>query len=117
MNNPDSKRLTFLYWKSNTIPMLREAYVDGSPTTPFFDIPDVFEYLGKWDPEGKSYYFRGGNGTDWFLYRYDSESKEISTVSDLPYSLLPAWSRDGKFIIHQVQDIDTQLWVMRDFEN
>ena len=79
--HPESQKLTYMYYDpKNDGDGLREAYVDGKPTTPFINQPKIWDYMGKWDPDGKNYYFRGSYRGYWKLYKYNSASKENNAI-------------------------------------
>ena len=76
----------------------------------------IWDYIGKWDPEGKNYYFRGSYRGYWRLYKYNSASKETTQFSDITNTSLPYWSKDGKFMVLSKRNREFQLWMMKGVE-
>ena len=115
---PDSKKMAYMYYDpDNDDDGIREAYVDGSPTTEMIDQPDVWDYFGKWDPTGTYYYFFGDK-TDtegWHLYKFNSSTKEIKYLT-INLGDLPSFSKDGKLMVLTREEIENQLWMMEGVE-
>lgn len=115
--HPGSKKLTYMYYDpKNDNDGLREAYVDGRPTTPFINQPEIWDYLGRWDPASMNYYFKGSYRGNWKLYRYNSASKKTTLFSDITNTLLPSWTKDGKFMVLSKKKREYQLWMMKGVE-
>ncbi len=112
--HPGSKKLAYMYYDpKNDNDGLREAYVDGRPTTSLINQPIIWDYLGRWDPAGKNYYFKGSYRGNWKLYKYNSVSKKTTLFSDITNTLLPSWSEDGKFMVLSKKKREYQLWMMK----
>ena len=59
------------------MPLLRQdGFLYQSCFGPFINQPIIWDYLGRWDPDGMNYYFRGSYRGNWKLYRYNSVSKK-----------------------------------------
>jgi Tol biopolymer transport system component len=115
--HPGSKKLTYMYYDpKNDNDGLREAYVDGRPTTPFINQPKIWDWLGRWDPDGMNYYFKGAYRGTWNLYRYNSVSKKTTLFSEITNTLLPSWNKDGKFMVLSKKTREYQLWMMKGIE-
>ncbi len=115
--HPESKKLTYMYYDpKNNNDGLREAYVDGRPTTPFINQPIIWDYLGRWDPTGLNYYFKGSYRGNWNLYKYNSASKKTTLFSDITNTLLPSWSKDGNLMVLSKKKKEYQLWMMKGTE-
>lgn len=109
-----SKKLAYMYYDpKNDNDGLREAYVDGRPTTSLINQPIIWDYLGRWDPAGMNYYFKGSYRGNWKLYRYNSFSKKTTLFSNIMNTLLPSWSEDGKFMVLSKKKREYQLWMMK----
>ena len=52
--HPDSRRVTYFDYGSDTT---RHVYLDGRPPTTLFDQPERWEYVGRWSPDGRRYFF------------------------------------------------------------
>ena len=116
---PDSKKLAYMYYDpENDEDGIREAYVDGSPTTEMIDQPDVWDYVGVWDPKGEYYYFEGHYENTSSVYKYNTKSKEISLFSKNAnfHESLPSWSKDGKYMVYNIITRKNQLWMMEGLE-
>ena len=97
--HPDGQRLTYMYYGPDGI---RQAYLDGRPTTLLIDQPDRWDYIGTWAPDGRRYYFMSWNENDELgLYVYDDRLGNIAPFySPIRENLdLPVWSRDGKTMV------------------
>jgi len=97
--HPDGQSLTYMYYGSDEI---RQAYLDGRPTTKFIDQPDRWNYIGTWGPNGRIFYFKSWKiDEEPGLYVYNSASGNIALFySPVGESMdPPTWSRDGKTIV------------------
>ncbi len=112
--HPGGKKLAYMYYDpKNNNDGLREAYVDGRPTTSFINQPEIWDYIGNWDSAGMNYYFTGAYRGDWKLYKYNSVSKTTTLLSDVTNTSLPYWNKDGKFMVLSKQKKEFQLWMMK----
>ncbi len=108
-----SKKLAYMYYDpKNDNDGLREAYVDARPTTSFINQPIIWDYLGRWDPTGMNYYFKGSYRGNWNLYKYNSVSKKSTLFSDITNTLLPSWSKDGELMVLSKTKREYQLWMI-----
>ena len=119
--HPESKKLAYFYYDpKNDDDGIREAYVDGRPTTEMIDQPDVWDYWGTWHPNGIDYYFWGTsqdqNATGWQLYKFNAVSKEVIFLPFISDHVLPGFSKDGKHMVLTRIGTETQLWMMEGVE-
>jgi len=116
---PDSKKLTYMYYDPNKDEDgIWEAYVDGSPSTEMINQPEIWDYVGAWDFKGENYYFLGDtdNTKGWQVYKYNSNTKKIICLSDIPFETIPCISKDGKHLVFTKSKMERQLWMMEGFE-
>ncbi len=117
--HPNSKKLNYMYHgNKNNGDGIREAFINGSPSVELINQPGVWDYVGKWDPSGLNYFFLGDRSDvrGYLLYKYNTETKRIIPVSYIPNLSLPAWNKDGKFMVLSREKIETRLWMMEGFE-
>ncbi|MCH8979147.1 MAG: PD40 domain-containing protein, partial [Armatimonadetes bacterium] len=110
--HPDGKRLTYHVALRNS--ETRQVFLDGRPPSLLLDQPDRWDYLGKWAPDGRRFFFEsytldGLAG----IYVYDEATKEVSAFANS--AGLPTWSRDGKTMAWVSEKETRQLWVMSNF--
>ena len=116
MWHPDGQRLTYMLYASadGDNDGLRTAFLDGRPTEPFIDQPDLWDYVGVWAPDGSAYYFRAAKEetAEWRMYRRDSATGEIALVWRGDDFSLPAWSKDGRTIAWSSESVRAELWLL-----
>lgn len=113
--HPGGKRLT--YHMSRYHSETRQAYLDGRPPSLLVDVPDIWDYVGIWAPDGLRFFFKASVGSNWGMYVYDEASAEIKLVSPgLPDRGVPCWSRDGKTMAWwATKSTIRQTWIMENF--
>lgn len=116
--HPGSKKLAYKLASNpkNNNYGLREAYVDGKPTTHLINQSIIKEIFGKWDSSGDNYYFVGMSFGNRKLYKYNLASKKITLFSTITGRHLPYWSKDDKFMIISNRTVEDQLWMMKGVE-
>ena len=113
--HPDSRRVTCFDYGSDTT---RHVYLDGRPPTTLFDQPERWEYVGRWSPDGRRYFFESSLTGAWQTFIFDAASGDIArffpgagdSTGDLVH-----WSRDGQTIVWTVANKTGQLWLMDNF--
>lgn len=98
--HPDGKRLTYMYYgPGETDAQIRWAYPDGRPTELFIEQEDHWDYVGRWDPEGRLYYFFSfiNSNNELDLHVKDLETGEIR--HGLHDGWLPRWNREGTVMV------------------
>ena len=118
---PDSKKITYMYYDPNKDDDgIWEAYIDGRPATEMINQPDVWDYWGLWDPSLENYYFWGstvGGLNSWHLYKFNLETKKISLIiKDNPGDSNFSFTKDGKYMVLDKREPETQLWLMEGVE-
>jgi len=114
--HPDGQRLT--YHVSRHHSETRQAHLDGRPPSLLFDAPDdIWDYVGNWTPDGRSFFFMGSLEHRWGIYVYDEASGDIKLVSPhVPDVGVPRFSRDGKTMAWwATRNTARQTWVMENF--
>lgn len=110
--HPDGQRLTYhiALLHSET----RQVFLDGRPPSLLVDQPTHWDYLGKWAPDGRRFFFQSfaEDGPDG-IYVYDEVTGDISLFAY--HADLPTWSRDGKTMAWVSMKETRQLWVMSNF--
>ena len=92
---------------------LRQAYLDGRPSSFLFNPPFHWSYDGTWAPDGTHFFFITGQPGEAKLHKYDAEADAFTTVAT--NTGLPSWSGDGKTMVWEVETRTTQLWLMENF--
>jgi Tol biopolymer transport system component len=114
--HPDGRRLSYMYYgHDGRGDETRIAYLDGSPTTHLLDQPyPIWDYLGVWDPSGRTYYFNASTRGTWGLYALGESGGAARTVwlqsGVSPGASLPSFSRDGRTMVWTVEQTTRQLW-------
>jgi Tol biopolymer transport system component len=114
--HPDGRRLTYMYyghdWRGDET---RVAYMDGSATTKLLDQPyPIWDYVGTWSPDGRTYYVVSSSRGDWGLYAHDAASgstREVWAEANGSANV-PEFSADGRTIAFPVMRATRQLWAM-----
>ena len=112
--HPDGKSLT--YHLSKTVGELYRTWLDGRPPEPFLNNPKVWDYTGKWAPDGKRFFVIGFARSEAYLDVYDTVSGEITHFAETPHIALPEWSKDGTMITWTTEKSIRQLWLMENFK-
>lgn len=112
--HPDGARLTYMrYGPGEFGAETRWAYLDETPSQKFIDMPDRWDYTGRWAPDGERYFFTSfGEGRDLFVKRLSTG--KISPAPDGVEST-PLWSNDGKRMVWQTTKSQHQFWIMEGF--
>jgi len=112
--HPDSKSVTYFEYGQD---LTLQAYIDGGTPSVLFDQEGVWEYLGKWSPDGSQYYFMGAIGETWNTYVYDLESGKIDSLNTDSEGdvTLPRWNKDGKLLTWSTTRKTGQLWLMDNY--
>jgi tricorn protease len=114
--HPDGRRLTYMYYgHDGRGDETRVAYLDGRPTTRLLDQPyPQWDYVGVWEPQGRSYYFISSTRGTWGLYALDEGADEARVVwlqnAVSPGAGIPSFSGDGRSMVWPVQRTTRQLW-------
>jgi Tol biopolymer transport system component len=114
--HPDGQRLTYVVvqFENET----HQTYLDGREPTLLVNIPDVWDYVGTWAPDGRRFFFKGQvlDGT-WNMYVYDETSGETKVVSDSFEDVgVPRFSHDGTTMAWwATRQTGIQTWIMEDF--
>ncbi|MCH7557923.1 MAG: PD40 domain-containing protein [Planctomycetes bacterium] len=115
--HPDGRRLTYLVSRLDS--ETHQAYLDGREPTLLVNAPDVWDYVGKWAPDGRRFFFVGFDvsSKDSGVYVYDESSSKTTLVSDpVQHVGVPSWSRDGKTMAWwETRTTSRQTWIMEDF--
>jgi Tol biopolymer transport system component len=109
--HPDGQRLT--YHVSRLDSETHQTYLDGREPTLLVNAPKVWDYVGKWAPDGRRFFFVGGP----HMYVYDESSGKTTQVSEPGESAgVPSWSRDGKTMAWcATRTTSVQTWIMENF--
>jgi Tol biopolymer transport system component len=114
--HPDGRRLTYMYYgHDGRADETRVAYLDGRPTARMLDQPyPIWDYLGVWDPQGRTYYVTSSFRGTWGLYAQDDGSDTARTVwhdaSVTPGASPPSFSSDGGTMVWSIASTTRQLW-------
>ena len=118
--HPDSKRLSYMRYlpeptETGNDSEIRMAYLDGRPTRMLINQPDYWDYVGRWAPDGRQFFFITAppSGEPWELHAYDEETGKIEWVA--ADAGLPRWSRDGARMVWVVEQSVSQLWLMENY--
>ena len=118
--HPDGRRLTYMRYLPEPTATgrdseIRMAYLDGRPTHMLISQPDHWDYVGRWAPDGRRFFFITAPhvGEPWELHAYDEETGKIERVA--ADAGLPRWSRDGARMVWVVEQSVSQLWLMENF--
>ncbi len=115
--HPDGQRLTYVNYLDGDSE-LRQAYLDGRPSSLLFNQPDRWDYIGTWAPDGKHFFFKArpnvDKGPGWLLFRFDAETGAFTTVAT-HIGGFPSWSRDRKTVVWGVRRSASELWLIENF--
>jgi Tol biopolymer transport system component len=122
--HPDGRRLAYMIYvgAGERDSALREAFVDGRPTSTIVEVPNEWEYVGRWTPDGKEFLYqvlRGGSGA---VHAFNPETRKSRLfaervqigVGGLAHGML-TWSADSRVIAWATPSITSQLWVAENF--
>jgi Tol biopolymer transport system component len=114
--HPDSRRLTYMYYGHDFRgDETRVAYLDGSPTTLLLNQPyPLWDYVGRWSPDGRTYYVVSSIRGEWGLYAHDAaagSTREVWAESNGSAGV-PEFSTDGRTLVFPVLRTTRQLWAM-----
>ena len=119
--HPDGRRLTYMRYlpqptETGGDSEIRMAYLDGRPTRMLINQPDHWNYVGRWAPDGRRFFFNTGprGGDFWELHAYDEETGTIERVAAAARAP-PRWSRDGTRMVWVVEQSVSQVWLMENF--
>lgn len=126
--HPDSLRMAYVMYvgPGERSSEIKIAYADGKPTARFIKQPEHWDYVGRWSPDGRYFFFLSTTvkpypGFD--LYRHDPDSGMTTGfaenvnigLSGLAQGLL-SWSRSGEQVTWTTAEGSVrQLWLMEDF--
>jgi len=120
--HPDGRRLTYMYYHNGGGDGTRQVFLEGGPSTLLVNqSPPLWDYVGRWSPDGRRYYFTSSPGgpTVWSLYAYEEATGRTSLVSSTGGAVgsegLPSFSRDGQTMVWTSTRTVNQLWVMENF--
>jgi len=118
--HPDGKRLSYMRYlaqptETGSDSEIRMAYLDGRPTRMLINQLDHWDYVGRWAPDGRRFFFITAphGGEPWELHAYDEETGKIERVA--AHAGLPRWSRDGARMVWVVEQSVSQLWLMENY--
>jgi Tol biopolymer transport system component len=122
--HPDGQRLAYVIYSGagDRDSELREAFVDGRLSRTLVHVPDDYEYVGRWTPDGKRFLHLTLPGGPNLLHAFDPStgtSKLFTTnvqigVSGLAHGLL-TYSADGNVVAWATSSVTHQLWVAEKF--
>jgi Tol biopolymer transport system component len=117
--HPDGRRITYMFsGNDNRADGTRMAYLDGRPTTLLVDQANpLWDYVGLWRPDGRSYYFvASGLTRTWDLFAHDEQTRTTRLVwphgTAEPGVSLPSFSRDGRIMAWTVARTTRQIWAV-----
>ena len=110
--HPNGRSLTYHMSQSDSETL--QVFLDGRPPSLFLNQPEHWDYVGKWAPDGRRFFFLSfADDGPRLLYVYDEVTGDLSLFA---YDAqLPAWSRDGGTMAWVTQKETRQLWAMSDF--
>jgi hypothetical protein len=114
--HPDGQRLAYVAQTEENVVGTRMAWLDGRPTTHFFDEPDVWEYGGRWAPDGRTFYFLGRdpqNGETTYR-RHPDGTVELLWVNGQLNPFGRFLTADGTLVYTAWKRTD-ELWMIEDF--
>lgn len=122
--HPDGTHLAYMIYAGpgERDSALREAFVDGRPTSRIVDVPDEWEYVGRWTPDGKYFLYQTLRGFIGTLHAFDPATGKSRVfvegvqhgVGGLAYGLM-TWSADGRVAAWATPSVTGQLWVAENF--
>ncbi|HUE88253.1 MAG TPA: hypothetical protein VMO26_19430, partial [Vicinamibacterales bacterium] len=122
--HPDGARLAYMIYAGpgERDSALREAFVDGRPTSRLVDVPDEWEYVGRWTPDGKYFLYQTLRAFRNTLHAFDPATGKsrlfvegVSTgVGGLAHGLM-TWSADGRLAAWATPSMTSQIWVAENF--
>ena len=112
--HPDGDRLTYMrygpgaYGAEN-----RWAFLDGSPTQTFIDMPERWDYVGRWAPDGDRFYFSSFGDDEQTRFVKRLSTAQIDPVTgDLS---TPTWGDDGEHLVWENSETQHLFWSMEGF--
>jgi len=114
--HPDGQRLTYIVVKFDN--ETHQTYLDGREPTLLVDVPDVWDYLGTWAPDGRRFFLKAEVLDEtWSMYVYDEYSDKTTFVSDSAEDVgVPCFSGDGKTMAWwATRQTSIQAWIMENF--
>jgi Tol biopolymer transport system component len=122
--HPDGQRLAYVIYSGagDRDSELREAFVDGRPSHTLVHVPDDYEYVGRWTPDGKRFLHLTLPGGPNLLHAFDpstgtsklfTQNVQIG-VSGLAHGLL-TYSADGTVVAWAASSVSSQLWIAENF--
>ncbi len=122
--HPGGERLAYMIYAGpgERDSALREAFVDGRPSRTIVEVPDEWEYVGKWTPDGRTFMYQVLRSGRAILYAFDQETRTsrlfaegVATgVSGLADGLL-TWSADRRVVAWATPSTSSQLWIAENF--
>jgi Tol biopolymer transport system component len=122
--HPDGRRLAYMIYAGagGRDSELREAFVDGRPTRQIVDVPDEWEYVGRWTPDGRYFLYQTLRAFRSTLHAFDPVTGKSRLyiegvgigVGGLAHGLM-TWSGDGRVVAWATPSITSQLWVAENF--
>lgn len=122
--HPDGRRLSYMIYvgAGERDSALREAYVDGRPTSVLVREPDEWEYVGRWSADGRQFLYLSFAAQKSLLRAFDpatatsrlyTENVQIG-VGGLAHGLM-TWSADGTVVAWATISTTSQLWIAENF--
>jgi Tol biopolymer transport system component len=122
--HPDGSRLAYMIYAGpgERDSALREAFIDGRPTRQIVDVPDEWEYVGRWTPDGKYFLYQTLRSFIGTLHAFDPATGKSRLfvegvqhgVGGLAHGLM-TWSADGRVAAWSTPSVTSQLWVAENF--
>jgi Tol biopolymer transport system component len=122
--HPDGRRLAYVAYvePGERESELREAYVDGRPSRVLVHVPDAWEYVGQWTPDGREFLYLTLPGGPSLLHAFNPASgrsrlltENVAVgISGLAHGML-TWSADGRVAAWSATTTTSQLWIAENF--
>ena len=101
--HPDSQRLSYIRKNATWV-----AYLDGRPSTLFYDEPDLEVWSGQWAPDGETFYASGFDSIGHATYRRNPDGTSELVCGAGP----PSLSADGRTLVWARDTRSSEMWLM-----
>jgi Tol biopolymer transport system component len=122
--HPDGRRLAYVLYvpPGERESALREVYVDGRAPTTLVHVPDDWEYVGRWTPDGREFLYLTLPGGASRLYAFDPATGKSRLLTEgvaiglggLAHGMF-TWSADGRVMAWASPSTSSQLWIAENF--
>lgn len=122
--HPGGERLAYMIYAGpgERDSALREAFTDARPTRAIVEVPNEWEYVGRWTPDGRQFMYQVLRSSKATLYAYDPVTNTTrlfaegvgAGASGLAHGLL-TWSADARVVAWAVPTASNQLWIAENF--